>query len=315
MNKGLALAALLVAAGCAGPRTEALLAEPGRLPPVARVASVPFYPQAEKACGPAALAMALAWSGAPVAPEALASLVFTPGRDGSLPPDMITAARREGRLAVRLHGLRAVLAEMSAGHPVVVLQNLGLEMRPVWHFAVAVGYDLPARRIVLHSGLEERAAMGLDTFEHTWVRAGQWAVVVLPPDRLPAGGGERDTVEAAAGIERAGRLAAAEAAYRAVLSRWPESLAAAVGLGNVRYRLGDGDGAAEAFRMAVDRHPGAAAAWNNLAHVQLELGRLAGAEDSALRAVELGGAEGPYAATLAEVRAARVAATSSASAR
>ena len=259
MNKGLVLAALVAVAGCAGPRTEALLADPGGLPPVAGVAAVPFHPQAEKACGPASLAMVLAWSGSPVPPTALASLVFTPGRDGSMPPDMIAAARREGRLAVRLHGLRAVLAELAAGHPVVVLQNLGLEVRPVWHFAVAVGYDLPARRIILHSGLEERAAMPLDTFEHTWVRAGQWAVVVLPPDRLPAAAGERETVEAAAGIERAGRLAAAAAAYRAVLSRWPESLPAAVGLGNVRYGLGDGDGAAEAFRMAVGRHPGAAA--------------------------------------------------------
>ncbi|MEW5726983.1 MAG: PA2778 family cysteine peptidase [Pseudomonadota bacterium] len=304
------LAALLALAGCAGRQTEALLAAPDGLPPVAEVASVPFHPQADKACGPASLAMVLAWSGLSTSPDSLSTQVYTPGREGSLAPDMVAAARRQGRLAVPVHGLRAVLAELAAGHPVVVFQNLGLEMKPLWHFAVAIGYDLPGRRIILHSGLDERLPMALDTFEHTWDRTGRWAMVVLPPDRLPATAGEREVVEAAAGLERVGLAPAAARAYQAVLDRWPDSLAAALGLGNARYGMGDPKAAEAAFRTAARRHPDAAAAWNNWAHVLLELGRVEEAGRAAERAMSLGGRGGPYAATWESVQDARVSATS-----
>ncbi|MGE5546386.1 MAG: PA2778 family cysteine peptidase [Solirubrobacterales bacterium] len=290
------LLAVLVAA-CAGRETEALIAAPGRLPPAARVEAVPFYPQGDKACGPASLAMVLVWSGMSTSPDALSAMVYTPGREGSLASDLLGAARRQGRLAVPVHGLPAVLAEVAAGHPVLVFQNLGLEMAPVWHFAVAVGYDLPSRQIILNSGFDEGLRLPLDTFEHTWARSGRWAVVVLPADQLPATGQEADVVEAAAGLERAGAGAAAARAYEAVLSRWSGNQAAAIGLGNVRYAMGDLAGAEAAFRRATETDAGSAAAWNNLAHVLHEQGRRPEARVAATKAVELAGMNGAYAET------------------
>jgi hypothetical protein len=52
-----------VLGGCAAPQTRAVIAAPDGLAPAARVASVSFFPQSRFRCGPAALAMALAWSG------------------------------------------------------------------------------------------------------------------------------------------------------------------------------------------------------------------------------------------------------------
>ena len=103
--------------------------------------SVPFYPQEAYQCGPASLSMALTWSGIQANPETITPEVFTPSRKGSLQSAMIGAARRHGRLAYLITGPDSMFKEVAAGHPVIVLQNLGLSWYPVWHYAVVVGYD------------------------------------------------------------------------------------------------------------------------------------------------------------------------------
>lgn len=95
-----ALLLLLALAGCAAPQTARVLDSPGALPRSAMVESVPFFPQEAYYCGPAALAMTLAWSGLAETPESLVAQVYTPGREGTLAPDLVAAARRKGRLAV-----------------------------------------------------------------------------------------------------------------------------------------------------------------------------------------------------------------------
>jgi hypothetical protein len=154
----------------------------------------------------------------------LATEVYTSGRDGTLSHDLIGAARRHGRLAVPVAGLPALLEEVAAGYPVLVLQNLGLDWYPQWHYAVAVGYDLAAGEIVLRSGAERRRVVALDTFARTWERADRWAIVVMAPDALPASAAEEDVVRAAAGLERVGRLREASVAYDAVLRAGPAAL-------------------------------------------------------------------------------------------
>ncbi len=292
--------------GCVTPETRAVLESPGALEPRAQIASAPFFPQQRYYCGPAAIAMALAWSGLAVTPDDMAPEVYTPGRDGTLAADMVSAARRRGRLAVPVGRLADLLAEVSAGHPVIVFQNLGLEIFPKWHFALAVGYDLAAATITLHSGREAGRVIGLSTFERTWARAGSWALAVLPPGELPATGSALTVARAAAGLERAGQPGAAREAYRAMQSRWPDDLASWIGLGNSSYALGDLAAAEAAFRLASVLHPANPAAWNNLAHVLGRLGRTAEAIAAARRAIDLAAGDGaPYRETLRELTRAR----------
>lgn len=302
-GRALLVAGLVLAAGaCATPQTESIYRDRGDLPVQASVAAVPFYAQEDLYCGPASLAMALAWSGLPVTQEQVAPYVYTPGREGTLPADMIAGARRHGRLAVPVTRLDDLLAELAAGHPVIVFQNLALDWFPQWHFAVATGYDLDAGDLVLHSGSVEGHRTALATFERTWRRAGHWAVVVLPPDRLPARTDELAVLRAASGLERVRRFEDAATAYGAILRRWPQSVAAAIGAGNARYAAGDLAGAEAAFRDAVARHPTSAAAWNNLAHVLARRGKRAQAIGAAQEAVKLDGASAAYRATLEEAR-------------
>lgn len=274
------------------------------LPQRAQVSDVPFFPQTEYHCGPAAMAMALAWTGLPVTQDDLTPQVYTPGRTGTLQADLLSAARRNGRLAVVTTKLPDLLKEVAAGHPVLVFQNLALEIMPQWHYAMLTGYDLESGDVILHSGTEKNRVTPLNTFAHTWARAGGWALVVLPPDQLPVSAAELPVIRAAAGLERAGRRTEAARAYAAIRTRWPNSFAAAMGAGNIRYALGDYEAARQAFAAARDLRPKEAPAWNNLAHALVKLGRRNAAIEAARRAVALAGANAKsYRETLSEISA------------
>jgi len=268
------------------------------------IADVPFYAQEEHQCGPAAMAMLLAWSGLPVTPADLRPQVFSPVVQGSLQPALIAAARRHGRLAYPITGRAALFAELAAGHPVLVLQNLGLAWLPRWHYAVAVGYDLAAGRILLHTGTRQGEPLSFRVFENTWARSAYWGLVILPPDRLPATAEEKTFLAAAIGLEQSREWPAAVTAYRTALNRWPASFAAWMGLGNSRYALGDPAGAEQAFRRATALQPDNGAALNNLAQALAVQGRKAEALAAAQQAVRCGGAWQEYfQQTLAEIGA------------
>ena len=256
--------------------------------PLTRVHDVPFYAQEEYQCGPAALAMAMTWSGLPVTPDDLTAQVYTPERKGSIQPDMITAARRHGRIAYVIHGADRLAAELDAGNPVVVLQNLGLSWYPVWHYAVAVGLDRDTDEIILNSGPIRSLHRPWRVFENTW-GPDFWGMMVLPPSRLPATAKEKEWLDASVGLERARQWAAAAEAYETAVRHWPQSHDAWIGLGNARYSLGNADGAVEAFRRATEVRPDSGIAFNNLAFVLDELGRRDEALAAARKAVSLGG--------------------------
>lgn len=300
-----ALLLSVLLAGCATPpQVLDLRRSAGDLPARMELAEVPFFPQEEYYCGPAALAMVLDWSGLTVTQEDLAPQVYTPGREGTLQTDILAAARRHGRLAVPVADLRSLLTELAAGNPVLIFQNLGLSALPQWHYAVATGYELEPGTLVLHSGQEERHVVRFELFERTWARADHWALAVLPPGRLPATANLDAVLGAALGIERAERPAEAATAYSAIARKWPESYAAWMGLGNTRYALKDLAAAESAFHEAIKARPEAPQAWNNLAYALMDQGRRGEAIEAAKRAVVLAGTQAePYRATLLELGA------------
>jgi hypothetical protein len=265
--------------------------------------TVPFYAQSRYQCGPSSLAMALTYSGLPITPEMLRSQVYTPSRKGSLQTAMVSATRRHGRIAYPIHGLPSIWPEIAAGHPVIILQNLGLSWIPVWHYAVAIGYDFIEKTVILRSGISERKVMSFHTFEKTWARSEYWGLIVLKPSQLPASARKTDYLAAVFGLEKSRHYQAAIEGYQTALTRWPRSLIAFMGLGNSLYALGDLPDAENAFRMAVVNHPQAADAHNNLAQVLFEQGRKQEALEAAERAVAIGGPMAEvYESTLREIQ-------------
>lgn len=295
------IAALLF--GCAGFQKSESPVLPPNLPPIMELEAVPFYPQSRYQCGPSSLAMALTHSGLPITPEALQCQVYTPSRKGSLQMAMIGATRRQGRIAYPILGLNSIWPEIAAGHPVIVLQNLGLSWIPVWHYAVVIGFDFIDNTVILRSGISERKVMSFHTFEKTWARSEYWGLIVLKPNQFPAIVRETDYLTAVFGLEKSRQYLAATEGYQTTLTRWPRSLIAFMGLGNSLYALGDLPGAENAFRRAVVNHPRAANAHNNLAQVLLEQGRKREALEAAQRAVAIGGPMAEvYESTLREIK-------------
>ena len=294
----------LLLTGCATPQVDALLRERPTQLPASHVISAPYFDQKDHQCGPAALAMALDAAGDSVTPSDLVGSVFIPAREGSLPPEMLAAARRRSRLAVELDpSIDAVLAEVAAGTPVIVLQNLSLSIFPIWHYSVVVGYDLEHKDIILQSGGQRAAPLALRTFERTWARSQRWAIVVLPPDRLPVSQQPMQIFAAATTLERTD-AAAARRTYRAITTRFPDFPQAWIGLGNTAFSKGDLKEAAAAFRQATDLDPAGADAWNNLATTLAALGQPCDAAQAIRRAMQLGGAHlAEYQQTAADIDA------------
>ena len=286
------LAAVIGLGGCISlPQSEALrAAAPADLPSSSEIPGITRHRQDDFLCGPAALATAFNAAGVTANVESLTPLVYLPGRQGSLQAEMLGATRRSGLVAYTVAPeYDAVLREVAAGTPVVVLLNLALRLFPVWHYAVIVGYDLERGKIAIVSGNREHEEFGLGFFEFLWQDSDYWAMVALAPGRLPVTAREVDYAAAVAALERIGRLSESRESYRALTGRWPTSLPGLFGLGNVEYALGDLAAAERDFRRAVEAHPRSAPAFNNLAHTLAELGRLAEAEVAARTAVELGG--------------------------
>jgi tetratricopeptide (TPR) repeat protein len=290
--------------GCAGFRQMQMPPLPDNVHPAYELEAVPFYPQEDYQCGPATLAMALSFSGLALQPEGLVDEVYTPSRKGSLQMAMIGATRRHGRIAYEISGLDSIFQEIAAGHPVIILQNLGLSWYSVWHYAVVVGYDTGEEIVILRSGTNPRKSMPFGVFEKTWARSNYWGLLVLNPNELPAMAVEETFVASVIGLEKARQFEAAIVGYHTALTRWPRNLAARMGLGNSYYALGDLNNSEHAFQEAVRLHPHAGAAYNNLAQVLLEQGRKHEALEAARKAVSIGGPlKSIYEKTFREIQA------------
>ena len=277
----------LLASGC-GILSTARLPQPANTPAKAQINDVPFFPQEDLQCGPAALAMALNWSGVSEQPSALTPEVFTPGLKGSLQSGLIGAARRHGRVAYPITGSEPLLAEVAAGNPVIVLTNLGLSWYPKWHYSVVIGYDQERSEVILHSGHTANEHLDSGVFLNIWERGEYWGLLVLPPNRLPATVTEEGWLTAVAGLERTNQQGGATG-YNTALKRWPDSFGGWMGLGNSRYNLHDLVGAAKAFRRATVLQPNNGIPFNNLAQVLNKQGKRKEARAAAQHAVDLGG--------------------------
>lgn len=227
---------------------------------------VPFFPQEQYQCGPAALATLLQWSGISITPDVLAPDLMIPARKGSLQIELLAQARARDRVPYPLQGdLNTLYAELSAGHPVLVLQNLGLDWSPVWHYAVVVGMDPEQGTITLRSGRTARHVVEQTTFERTWARSKFWGLLVLPPDQLPATAEPDKVLQVAISLERLERWASVGAWYQAALRRWPEQTVFALGIANSHYARGDLAAAEQSYRDIIKTFPNDPAAYNNLA--------------------------------------------------
>ncbi len=245
------------------------------------IKNIPFYPQVEDQCGPSSLATMLGVQGIDISPEQLRGKLYIPGKEGTVTTEMIARARRFGMLVYPLEpDFIDVLTEVHAGNPVLVMQNLGFNWLPVWHFSVVMAYDLERRKLSLRSGVEYIHEVDFSLFQKTWRRADSWAVVITSPDKLPQTATAEGAINSASQLEQVGELKAALQGYQTILDKWPENSIAYFGAGNTAYALGQYQLAVEFFSDFLNMKPSSAIAWNNLAYSLAERGCLSAAKNA-----------------------------------
>lgn len=289
--------------GCAQfvPQTIALRGDwPLNVPRAVELPDVPFFPQTAYQCGPAALATTMHTAGVRVSPDDLVSQVYLPGRQGSLQVEMLATPRRHGLVSWQIPpDYPALLREVAAGHPVLVLQDLGLGPLRQWHYAVVVGFDYASGDIYLRSGENRRQVMPFTAFEFTWRRSGYWAMVVTPPGVMPAGATQANYLSALLAFDRNAKPDAAATAWQAFLARWPGHALASLALGNRLYAERNLTGAESVLRAGIQAHPTSPEMLNNLAQVLAEQGR----HNEALAVIERAATQpGRFAAEVAATR-------------
>ena len=237
--------------------------------------STPFYPQERYQCGPAALTTVLSFSGVDAALDTITGLTYIPERKGSLQSELLATARSFERIPYRIEGtLSALAAELTAGRPVLVLQNLGVSWYPRWHYAVVVGIDVATGKLTLRSGTDRRRVIDSEVFLRTWQRGSYWAIVLLRPGELPARP-DRDTyLTAVADFESVAHSQATTLAWEAALQYWPRDPLALFGKASVAFQQGRLEEAEQNYRLLLADDPDMYAARNNLAYALARQGRV-----------------------------------------
>lgn len=260
---------LLILSSCASaPQSRQIKSNgSGSLPLAAELTDTPFYPQTQYQCGPAALATVLQAHAVKTTPEKLSKQVYIPEREGSLQIEIAVAARRHNMLPYPLEPrLIDLFAEIAAGNPVLVLQNLSFEWYPQWHYAVVVGYDTDRQEIILRSGETKRWVTPFKVFERTWQRADFWALVIVPVGEIPETAEPLHYLKTAYAFEETGNPELALKAYQSASKHWPDIAVTWLALGNMAFANEDWSEAIRAFNTASNLEPESVISWNNLAY-------------------------------------------------
>jgi hypothetical protein len=276
---------------------------------VDELVDVPFFPQTDYDCGPAALATILNAAGVNVSPAELIDDVYIEGLKGSLQVELLAATRRQGLIPVPIGKTpETLLNEVDSGRPVLVMQNLGFRRAPVWHYAVVVGYSADRSRFILRSGAEARRLTRESRFLKSWDRAANWGFVVVPAGQIPASASPDSYMRALVSATGQLQTPAANQAYQSALDRWPDDqfvLFVAATREQAQDNLAP---AGQLYRRLLEIDPDHAAARNNLANVLLQQGCIEAAAHEAQLALATQGPDGDFvdaiSATVEEIEAA-----------
>ena len=286
--KYLVLIVLASLVGCASMSKQAdrIVKDNGSLPKKSLIKDIPLIKQKKNHCGPATLTMAIHHLGKDTSLEEITSQAFTDKGQGTFQTDMLGTARRQGLLTIPIHTMEDLILELSAGHPVIAFQNVGLSWLQQWHYVLVVGHDLQGPDVYLHTGDQSYAKTDMRFFERSWNLGQYWGFVALLPTQLAESANDLAHVEAASNLENLGLIKGAKISYETILKKWPESLPALIGFANTLYTEKNFKRSALVLKEAVKYHPQASVAWHNLAFAQLKQGDQKSAKDSASKAIQ-----------------------------
>lgn len=209
----LALLFMLGLTACAGGDSAAMK----RLPDRVELNAVPFFRGNIYQSGPGTLASMLSQQGVIITPGLLDKPLQLPGGEAKLEQNIQNLAREYGFVVYPLDPeLDALLAQVSAGYPVMVRFTEGSAWWSTPRYGVLMGYDRAKQTVLLHAGMERRLVMSFSNFTSAWKDAGNWAVLIQGPRQLPAQVNQQRWLTAAKDLAQAGQEQAAGEAAKAL---------------------------------------------------------------------------------------------------
>ena len=267
------------------------------------VIDVPFIAQNKFYCGPASLVMVSDYYGVKTTTSQIEQRMLLPVREGTLQVELQATARSLNLASFPMQmDRKSLITAIDQEQPVIVLQNLSLDVYPRWHYAVVVGRSLNTDYILLHSGQHEYYRVRWQTFKNTWQRSGYWALMALPPGELPGNVSEQQALQAALDLEKTGNVRAAQLTYDAISHRWPKSFSAHVGLANTYMKLKEPLAASKAYQQALKLNKFSTSALNNFAYSAYDLGCEITAIHAADCAFRMSGSDKRILSTLRELK-------------
>ncbi len=149
------------------------------------IPGIPFIPQEESRCGPAALAMVLQYWGVKVSGEEVARETFLPALRGVLISDLRAFAERRGFRATSYSSSPDDLRfRISKNEPLILLLDLGRGSYQKPHYILAIGFHEGKGVLIAHSGRNENRVIPFDKLISQWARMNYLALLVVPQDHL-----------------------------------------------------------------------------------------------------------------------------------
>lgn len=143
--------------------------------------NVPFFPQEENYCGPAALASVLNFYGYKATQQDIAKEIFTPRLKGTITVEMAGFARRAGfGAAYYKGGIENIKAEIDKGHPLILYIKTGYLISPSGHYITVVGYDDTKEGVIAYSGRDKDIFISYKKLMKDWGKTGYWTLLILP---------------------------------------------------------------------------------------------------------------------------------------
>ncbi len=217
-RKWLALAAVLVLAGCSNAHNW----KPGyppmykTLPDRVEINAVPSFRGKDYQSAPFALASMLTVHGVQTTPGLLEKPLKLPGAEDKLDRSMLDLAREYGFVVYPVdHGFPDLLAQVSAGYPVMVRFSDGSMFWKEQRYGVLVGFDQNKRTVLIYTG-PGRVTASFDSFTSDWNDAGNWAVLIQSPRQVPVPVDRERWLKAANDLAQAGQEQAAGEAVKAL---------------------------------------------------------------------------------------------------
>ena len=232
------------------------------------VLNVPFIAQKPNYCGPAALAMLANYYGTSVSQDEIAGAIYLPDIGGTLTSELGDYARRFSLWVRQYRGtIGDVREKLGAGVPLLVLGKFGEQT----HYFIVLGWDNFRQVVTVHSDTRPRYEMSVEDFQKRWDRAGNWTLLVCPPEKATWRLSAEEHNDLGVFSERAGMLESATQQYVAAAQMYPGNSYYRMNLGNALLKQRRLREAASSFARAVELDPQNADAMNNLAYTYSEM--------------------------------------------